>query len=1432
MAEDNRQITDEKIFTGALDLDSDERFIKPEDYRSLVNAIKSGDGENKVVVNMKGTNTKHLTVIDGIDNAAGYSIVGSVYDYKNKGLILLMDIQGNKHIVRVKEDESAEDILIGNSYVNFDSHSNVKIIDDLLVWQEKDKAAQVINLNKAEAGTVTYDSGVDLSLVKKPPLYTITTTYGYDPGFHGSNVFRKMFQFRQQYIYNDSLKSCFGNTSDIAFNSDVFSVEDNVIQKEDTQNFIDILFNSGDETVEKIRIAAREGNTREWFEIAIIEKNNPGYVHNETAGNSSVTYETSLLNDTDYYFRFFNTGGYRFIPKEEIEKPFEFLPVSSGCMTSLGNNRLAFGQNQHDYSDVDLGSLTITPSYNTLPSSAGVYPSLKRGRYYQVVMRVMDSFQRGTQPLSRETTNFYVQDSYDTLNKGVVKLNCTNIDTITFPDWAEYYQFAITAPYIPFIQLPILYADEYRDLNGETDGTIALLVGFSADAINDIIEDKVEDLKNQLSNVKEIINVYDNTTFQRKLTNKRREELINQNVQDAIREKDVSDDIAELSYGELKDKKQELEKEIDSQKQELGNSYKKALANLRQYEINRNDRVRILEKDFTESGSAIYSNQVLDLQILDVFNENTYWNKTEGTWETQSGMWIKVDSPQLDGFTIEDIREMHEFRWLQADDSIMGTGRAAHGNVVDSNDNIYILGGYNTESGYFNDVWRSTDGGVTWSFRTLSAWNTSRYGHSCVIDGSDKLYVLGGKDSSGFLNEIWYSNDGGSTWSEQTASGHWEARNQFGAVITSSGRIYVFGGCTGFGSNYTVKNDVWYSDDGGASWSEVTSYGTGEIWSARRSFAYCIDNNDRIFVMGGEDASNNYLKDVWYTDDPTDKWIQATSEAIWGERTEFSAIVDSYNRIYIIGGLKKVERIRTQYRTMNDVYVSGDGEGLYWNVLAAASEFKKRSLYGLVIDSNNNIYVTAGNSDDPNHFFYELDDVYYKLGAVSSQWQDAMIEIYKPHYSDSSNIFHEISGVYPVSDTSNKTLEPSNCFLKKQALYSSGTLHQKGKKKEVWVEDTHLTHDFKSDNYDLGRVFIRTDIERGTTLPSIVLTNQHIEGTQINGLSQADYNNVIYLSSENGKIYSLQNQGRVIKAIQEHKITAVQENKERSTLSEDYGSVHPKSVIKSPLTGYIYGFDLYKSKPWRDVGDRVHGLAGKVFVGSDLIEYKVESYFKSISEELRQTGSTAGSNDVVCGYDEENSLLFMSFPSSLTSVDYTTIIFDEKQNQWIGFFDTNYGPQDFAGGPNIFVSTDDGTGYLNFHNSDNVDRNFLYNYNSTETSIEIVANKASNLVKIFNAVRLHASDKFEINPVIVPSTDTTTGREMKSRLTKENLEEIDGVYKASFFKNMKTTDDTERTNELLVGESLRGYTLKLKLINTSSDKVELFKCDILSEINF
>ncbi len=197
-----------------------------------------------------------------------------------------------------------------------------------------------------------------------------------------------------------------------------------------------------------------------------------------------------------------------------------------------------------------------------------------------------------------------------------------------------------------------------------------------------------------------------------------------------------------------------------------------------------------------------------------------------------------------------------------------------------------------------NKVWSSKNG-IQWDLQTEGAAWTPRIA-SAVVEFKGKLWLLGGIEDYYFgtdkslKNDVWYSSNG-KDWSQATANAGWSPRAYHQAAVLN-GKMYVFGGGN-YVPQYQAYNDVWSSEDG-ITWEQVSE---GAPWQARLWFSSVV-YRERIWVIGG--WSNNPYKnhsDVWSTKDGK-TWEQLKSNIIWKERHEPSAFVFK-DKIWVAGGM-------------------------------------------------------------------------------------------------------------------------------------------------------------------------------------------------------------------------------------------------------------------------------------------------------------------------------------------------------------------------------------------------------------------------------------------------------------------------------------------------------------------------------------------------
>jgi hypothetical protein len=231
---------------------------------------------------------------------------------------------------------------------------------------------------------------------------------------------------------------------------------------------------------------------------------------------------------------------------------------------------------------------------------------------------------------------------------------------------------------------------------------------------------------------------------------------------------------------------------------------------------------------------------------------NTVWSSEDG--ET----WTKVN----DGAATEQ----------------MFTART-NASVANMNGDLYLTGGYSVgfgaPQGALADVWKSTDGGATWT--NLEAQFGDDFvarADSKLIVYKDELYLIGGRTKYPYtyFNEIYKSADG-VTWTKVDVAAPFTERASFSCFVYND-RMYVLAGLgnkevTEGEDTKTVDvlfNDLWVSEDGGLNWKEMTTGALPEGFAARYGQAICVDGNTvHIFGGNGQDAEGNtqVYTDAW-----------------------------------------------------------------------------------------------------------------------------------------------------------------------------------------------------------------------------------------------------------------------------------------------------------------------------------------------------------------------------------------------------------------------------------------------------------------------------------------------------------------------------------------------------------------------------------------
>ena len=276
--------------------------------------------------------------------------------------------------------------------------------------------------------------------------------------------------------------------------------------------------------------------------------------------------------------------------------------------------------------------------------------------------------------------------------------------------------------------------------------------------------------------------------------------------------------------------------------------------------------------------------------------------------------------------------------WYQQTASALWGPRWGHTASVMTDGSIILTGGYSPSiPGVLNDVWRSTDKGVTWIQRTASAPWAGRMGHSAIVGPTGTLlYIMAGNTASEtYYNDVWVSSDYGATWTEKTPSAGWSIRTGACAagfpdgsfVLTCGGYYEYFSGSGGYWE-LVYYNDTWNSTDQAVTWVQQ-SYGFSG--TKRAGAAQAILSDGSLVVLGGlytyysappsPVPTYDYLNDVWRTANEGSTWT-SQSTSLFPARSQFPALGMADGSLIILGG-------GTATGALNDVWRSTD-KGVTW----------------------------------------------------------------------------------------------------------------------------------------------------------------------------------------------------------------------------------------------------------------------------------------------------------------------------------------------------------------------------------------------------------------------------------------------------------------------------------------------------------------------
>ena len=297
--------------------------------------------------------------------------------------------------------------------------------------------------------------------------------------------------------------------------------------------------------------------------------------------------------------------------------------------------------------------------------------------------------------------------------------------------------------------------------------------------------------------------------------------------------------------------------------------------------------------------------------------------------------------------------------WRQI--SALPSSRSSFQSVLLPNNDVLIMGGQDN-SGFLNDIWRSSDGGNSWQEITSSAPWSGRAGFQAVVLKNNDILVMSGYGNSGRLDDIWSSSDEGKSWRQIPVSDYW-AKSDFQALVLNNGDLLVLGGDYGG----EISPAVFLSKNGGTNWSLIA---LSNHWSAREEFqAVLLPNND-ILVMGGRDGGGNVNNEVWLSKDGGTNWSVINTSAPWSGRSGFQSLVlnngdllvmSGYNVTYTSTAVTPHTTVLAIHRTFfSGIWLSSDN-GTNWTLFTTADPlWNSRYFFQAMALPNNDVLVMGG----------------------------------------------------------------------------------------------------------------------------------------------------------------------------------------------------------------------------------------------------------------------------------------------------------------------------------------------------------------------------------------------------------------------------------------------------------------------------------------
>lgn len=271
--------------------------------------------------------------------------------------------------------------------------------------------------------------------------------------------------------------------------------------------------------------------------------------------------------------------------------------------------------------------------------------------------------------------------------------------------------------------------------------------------------------------------------------------------------------------------------------------------------------------------------------------------------------------------------------WVQITLSVAWPARQAFGLIATST-GMFVLGGV-MNTGQLNDVWSSTGLDVAtntmgWQQQTPAAgWSIRSNPMTWYLNNT--LFIGGGLNVVTSQNDVWSSTNGGVTWTQLTAAAFLTGIDS-GATAVYNNKLWMFGGQNGA----TRKQEI-YTSPTGVTWTNIGNSPTGAAEGISAAVYYTpasvsASHYQTLWLMGG-DTGTLQNKTYRATLNTTLTNVFPLASPIQGDRYDFQSfsqntqlLIKSRTALFVAdqGGVQRVFDGNYPPVTVPGIVVLGD----------------------------------------------------------------------------------------------------------------------------------------------------------------------------------------------------------------------------------------------------------------------------------------------------------------------------------------------------------------------------------------------------------------------------------------------------------------------------------------------------------------------------